>query len=332
MSAHIIHSAVQRITRALIVFAICGCVVCVSACSSAGDPSQSPAGRRNESQRAGNDEVLLVPILLGGTAGWCVTVVTKEFGGCSRTLTTPVVSEGCGPEEYSRHLIEAYALTTSQVAAVSIEGGAPIPTRAESALPDGLRAAFIEIRSRRVLGRRRRCPRFTPFDAAGKMVPPSHTAVPPLAFALPGRISWQSPAHPPSGACMINTTPLPGVSARWGSVATRIASYPELIGGAFLTCADVDYHVFVPAGGETDFTAAVLLDAAHPGATPAPLPDMKPLSGHADIFEAPCSVGAMVARRIAGAWLVVEESGEEEASDFQQPLRLLEHLYATIRL
>jgi hypothetical protein len=94
----------------------------------------------------------------------------------------------------------------------------------------------------------------------------------------------------------------------------------------------VNYHIFVPGGGETDLTAAVLLDAAHPGATPARLPDMKPLPGHAAIFEAPCSVGVMVARRIAGAWLVVEEGGEDATSDWQQPLRLLEHLRATVHL
>jgi hypothetical protein len=94
MSVHIIRSAGQRMARALMVFAVFGCVVSVSACSGAGEPSHSPAGRHYESQRAGSDEVLLVPILVGGTAGWCVTVVTKEFGGCSRTFTTPVVSEG----------------------------------------------------------------------------------------------------------------------------------------------------------------------------------------------------------------------------------------------
>jgi len=40
----------------------------------------------------------------------------------------------------------------------------------------------------------------------------------------------------------------------------------------------------------------------------------------------------MVARRIAGAWLVAEEAGEDGASDFQQPLSLLAHLRATVHL
>jgi hypothetical protein len=322
----------QRVAKALIAVAAWACVVCVSACSGADDPPHTRAPRHNESQQASNDEVLLVPILTGGTGGWCVTVGTKEIGGCAPTLTAPILSEGCGPPKYSPHAFEAYALTTSQVAAVSIEGGASLPTRAEPALPDGLRAVVVEIRSQSVLSRRRRCPRFTPFDAAGNIIQRSPLIGTPLAFALPGRLRWHSPVPSPSGACTVSTAHLPDASPRRGSLAARIRPYPELIGRGFLSCVDVTYHIIVPGGGETDLTAAVLLDAGHPGATPAPLPDMQPLSGHAAIFEAPSSGGEMVARRIAGAWLVAEEAGEDGASDFQQPLSLLAHLRATVHL
>jgi hypothetical protein len=127
------------------------------------------------------------------------------------------------------------------------------------------------------------------------------------------------PRASPPGVCTISVTELPGVSSRRGSLATRIRSYPELIGRAFLSCIDVGYHVFIPGGGETDVTATVLLNAAHPGATPAPLPDMKPLHGHSAIFVAPSSGGEMVARRIPGAWVVAEEAGEDGTNDFYQP-------------
>jgi hypothetical protein len=319
-------------TRVLIVVAVCACVVCVSACLGAADPSRPLVRRHGESQRAGNEEVVLVPILAGGAAGWCATVVAKEVVGCEPTRTRPILNEGCGPQEYSPHLIEAYAVTTSHVAAVSIEGGSPIPTHAESVLPDGLRAVFVEIHSQRVLSRRLPCPRFTPFDAAGKVLQPYPVVGMQLAFVLPGRLTWQSPAYPPSGDCAISMTRLPGVSPRRGSMATSIRSYPKLTGRAFLSCIDVKYHVFVPRGGERDVGATVLLDAARPGATPAPLPDMKPLPGHTTIFEAPSTGGEMVARRIPGAWLVAEEAGEGGSKGFRQPLRLLKHLHATVDL
>jgi hypothetical protein len=318
--------------RVLVVVAVCASGVCLSACSGASDPARPPRHHSGETQLVDNAEVLLVPTLLGGTAGWCEAVVGKELGGCARVLATPIVSEGCGPHEYSPHTIEAYVLTTSRVAAVSIEGGTRIPTRAESALPDGLRAAFVEIHSKSVLGRRRHCPRFTALDARGHVIQRSPMIGAPLAIALPSRLSWRRPMRPPSGACTISTTHLPGASPRWGSVATRIRSYPELIGRPLLTCIDVEYDVVVPEGGETDLTAAVLLDARQPGARPALLPSMTPLLGHEGIFKAPCSGGELVARRIPGAWLVVEENGEEGTSDIEQSLRLLEHLHATIRL
>jgi hypothetical protein len=182
------------------------------------------------------------------------------------------------------------------------------------------------------------------------MIIASGAAAPPRRRSLIANQEWLSRRGLPLGDCSQSQAPAyragPAVkvlfgsqrrphldaSPRRGSLATRIRPYPELIGRGFLSCVDVTYHIIVPGGGETDLTAAVLLDAGHPGATPAPLPDMQPLSGHAAIFEAPSSGGEMVARRIAGAWLVAEEAGEDGASDFQQPLSLLAHLRATVHL
>jgi hypothetical protein len=73
----------------------------------------------------------------------------------------------------------------------------------------------------------------------------------------------------------------------------------------------------------------VLLDVSHPGSTPPSLPGMQPLAGHPGIFEAPGAEGERAARRIPGAWLVVEE---EDRIGLRVPVELLEHLRATIHL
>jgi hypothetical protein len=90
-----------------------------------------------------------------------------------------------------------------------------------------------------------------------------------------------------------------------------------------MSCVDITYFYL----GEHALTAAVLLNASHPGTTPPSLPDMKPLAGHPGIFEAPDSQ-EMAARRIPGAWLVVEEN---DGIGLRVPAELLKSLRATIR-
>jgi hypothetical protein len=107
-----------------------------------------------------------------------------------------------------------------------------------------------------------------------------------------------------------------------GTVATQIRPFPELLGQAFISCADVIYFY----RNEHDLPAAVLLDATHPGAFPPGLPGMKPLTGHPSVFEVPPD---RFARRIRGAWLVVEE---EDGIGPSVPVELLEHLRATVHL
>jgi hypothetical protein len=69
-----------------------------------------------------------------------------------------------------------------------------------------------------------------------------------------------------------------------------------------------------------------VLNAAHPGARPEQLHDFKPMPGHPGAFEAAGWTG-LVARRIPGAWIVVEGG-----SGLQQRLTVLEHLRASIHL
>jgi hypothetical protein len=293
-----------------------------------------------------NNSVLLVPELQGGWAGWCLTTdyrtATGGSSGCGRLTTTssgPIFAdEGC---EESETGIQLYALTTSEVASVSVYGGTPIPTTTNTTLPDGLRAAAVEVlRQDGHPSIGLRCPQMTPFDASGKPIrfASKRPAWWRFAVELPGMKRWDrgvpgqttppgTPTRPAHGACELKATQLPReISARWGSVATEIRPETGLVGQALESCVDVTYFYL----GEHSLTAAVLLNASRPGTMPPPaLPGMKPLAGHLGIFEAPGNGNEMAARRIPGAWLVVEEN---DGIGLQVPLVLLSVLYARVDL
>lgn len=297
-------------------------MLCVSSCSAT---TASPY----VSRAVPNSQVLLVPNLEGGRAGWAWSTTAS---------TGPIfAAQGCSESETG---IYQSALTTSEVAAVSVYGGAPIPTTTNATLPDGLRAVAVEVvrqHGRPSVEQIGHCPTLTPLDAAGKPIRGTGTQAPRLTFTkkLPGTKEWDRgvPGEHPGwnarpearGACELRATRLPReTSARWGSVATVIRPEKGLVGQALMSCVDITYFYL----GEHALTAAVLLNASNPGATPPPLPDMKPLAGHPGIFEAPDSQ-EMAARRIPGAWLVVEENDD---IGLRAPVELLESLRATIRL
>lgn len=311
-----------------------GCALAFSGCSHSGGHSTFI------SRPVPNSHVLLVPELQGGRAGWCLATgyrtKTEGSSGCGGITSSraPIFpGEGC---EEDKTAIRAYALTTSQVAAVSVYGGVPIPTTTNSSLPDGLRAAAVEIlrhNGHPSIGSH--CPQLVPLGANGTPVQVGGKRAAELKFSekLPGAKQWTrgvpgahpdwSARRPSRGACELIATRLPReTSARWGSVATVIQPVRGLVGRALQSCVDITYFYLE----EHALDAAVLLDASHPGATPPPLPDMRPLAGHPGIFEAAGSA-EMVARRVAGAWIVVEESDGVGPSP---PIELLEHLHATI--
>jgi hypothetical protein len=243
------------------------------------------------------------------------------------TTSTGAIFAETGCEGAGERGIDIYALTTSEVVAVSVAGGMPIPTTTNFTLPDGLRAAAVE-----VLGHNgapnidRHCPHMTPLDAHGKPIARKGKPGRPQAFKLPGTRQWQAPTRSPRGACELIATRLPRETVAYqGDVATRIMPYRGLLGGGFLSCVDTVYIY----EEQHHLTAAVLLDASHPGAAPPPLPGMNPLAGHPGVFEAPGSGGQLAARRIPGAWIVVEE---EDRIGLGVPVELLEHLRATIHL
>lgn len=305
----------------------------VSACSGSED---GPVGAvaNPGSQVVRDYDVLLVPSLQGGTAGWCLTVVMPGAATCDVPDTSngavAVESENC----FDGHLdvLDAYALVTRTTKAVSIDGGPPVRTRPQSSLRDGLRGVVVEIHYRRPPNRGT-CPRFTPLGESGLPIRVASTHAVPLAYQLPTIVRWRRLAaqhvpfgvHLPRGACKIDPINLPGFSALWGVVVRRIKSFVVPLGPGFTSCAST---VYASRGG-VSMQAGVLVNAEHPGSAPPSLPDMTPVVGHPGVFQARGSGGYLVGRRLPGAWLVVEEEGR---IGLRVPVELLEDLRATVRL
>ncbi len=309
------------------------CTVMVSSCSSArGTSSDVAGGHKVVSRPTPGVRIGLTPMLDGGNAGWCIALTNtyRKSGGtvCTGAMssTGPIFIETCSGGSNSAQVV---VLTRGDVAAVTVAGGSSIPTKSNSTLPVGLRGASIELPGHKIVPKSFTfgypwlpCPRVIPLDANGRPISTHGTSAAPLAVRLPRR-SWDRPARPPSGACQLISTRLPrDIVAIEGVEATRVRPFPELLGQAFTSCAETTYFY----QDEHDLPAAVLLDAAHPGTEPPGLPGMVPFAGHSSVFEAPPD---RFARRIHGAWLVVEE---EDNIGSRVPVELLEHLRATVHL
>jgi hypothetical protein len=282
----------------------------------------------------------MVPQVTGGVGGWCVTIAPDSGCALRGASSWPILAEGWsdgGPPMRA----EGFALTKATVAAVRRgDGGRPIPTYAESALPEHLRAAFVELRGGPPLlcGRGLKkvmcmhlppgsAQRFTPLTSDGTRMPELRRSLSArvsagyaLSFEVPGR-EWKNPSTPPPGVCELGVSRLLGLVASAGFVATRVSPHRGLPGRPLVSCASDSY----PYQG-WPLVASVLLNAADPGSRPPSLPDMRPLAGHSGVYEAEGSDGHMLARRVPGAWLIVAR-GRDNA----QLLRVLRHLDATVR-
>jgi hypothetical protein len=272
-----------------------------------------------------NAQVLLVPELQGGRVGWCMATIVggaEGSSGCggSPVSTGPIIGEGC---EQNESRIDLFVLTTSEVKAVSAGGGPQVPTKTNPTLPNGMRAAALEVVRNK--GLPSGCREVTPLNASGVPIRGRGKRRIRLAFTLPDTRHWTEPRLPPPGACRLTVSKaMHAMVAYSGEVATKVKPYHGLVGHALLSCLDTIYIY----QEEHHLPSAVLLNAEHPGATPPPLPGMSPLVGHRGIFEAPGSEGTVVARRIPGAWLVVQE---EDGIGLSVPVKLLERLRATIQ-
>ena len=216
-------------------------------------------------------------------------------------------------------------LTTSHVAAVSVTGGMVVRTRAESVLPDHLRAAVVEARGgavRNIGGFivSKASLHFTALSSTGTPLFRDVAPRPALEFEVPNR-SWDSPASEPAGICTLSVSgALAGLAVQGGSVMTKLSPHTDRLGSEFVSCVSTMYRL-----SNWPIVAGVLVDASRPGDAPGPLPAMQPLPMHPGILQGPGVEGPTVARRIAGAWLVVAGG-----KDLVQRLSLLEHLRATV--
>lgn len=103
----------------------------------------------------------------------------------------------------------------------------------------------------------------------------------------------------------------------------------QLEGRPYLSCA---YTQFYYRGYTVQ--AAVLIDARHPGETPALLPDSVAIRSQPDTVNEPqVSVQQPITgRRIGDAWLVVESMSNHGASSLTERLAVLDKLTACVRL
>lgn len=114
---------------------------------------------------------------------------------------------------------------------------------------------------------------------------------------------WQRPQRQPLGSCQLRIHRSPGLTAQWGHVIYRIKPVRDVQGAAFLSCLSIEYYLH-----HWGLTVAVLLNAGHPGEPVGPLPGMQPVAANPGLLTAAHGsvFGAITARRVGDAWLVVQ--------------------------
>jgi hypothetical protein len=293
-------------------------------------------------------EVKLLPVLHGGSVAWCLTVAAGAGCPIPSLKSGPIIAEhwavGGGVEVISGRSApkrrgvgpqaEGFALTTDEVVSVAVAGSNPIPTLHTRGLRRGLRTVALKIRGAwapevempSLFGWSRRAkshPDFRTLRHWTARVNPSPRRVqkrssPPTNWQ--GERGADQASAPVGVPCALKSKGLPGIVATGGFVATQLDPASGFIGKPFMSCASNLYRT-----GGWVLVGAILLDAVKPGATPGPLSAMTPLQGHPGIVRAPVAEGPALARRVAGAWIVVAR-GKSPG----QRLDLLEHLRAAI--
>jgi hypothetical protein len=242
-------------------------------------------------------------------------------GGCATTPTESLPLSMVLTSADARTRKESIVvLTTPQVAAVRLGAHRVVATTELPGLPYGLRAARIVVP---FIGRRSAAGRIVFQAPAEPSLAPLDRAGRPIASA-PVRPSAQAPALAARGPCTLKAGGVPGLAARWSHVASEIAPYRgALVGRAFFSCIDTEYYLH-----NWPLDAAILLDAAHPGSSPAAIPGLAPVPGRAGYLDGPGDFkGELTAIRRGNAWLVVAGG-----SGLSQRIAVLSHLTATVKL
>ncbi|MGH2876842.1 MAG: hypothetical protein ACRDLV_11380, partial [Solirubrobacteraceae bacterium] len=292
-------------------------------------------------------DIQIAPSIQAGQIGWCVAIRTFSSSGrvqdggtgtCdggAPTIGNPLFGVPGG--ELGLQGLD-YVFASSRVAAVRIAGGPTVLTRPDPRLPYQYRAAVFEVHQPSgsspdglaIPGGATQP--MTALDSSGR--PIADSSGPPVEPTH----TWLYPAAASRGTCSLAARAGSGLIAGSGTVVTSIVPAPAIAGHAFLPCVDIDLYTrpspaeiralertsaHKPGGPyrrlaaleryDGSLEAAVLLDAAHPGARPASLPDMHPLAAHPGVFDRPTAdlplienTGAgMTATRVGPAWLVV---------------------------
>lgn len=290
----------------------------------AGERSRSLSGivppynaRGNISVAGSRYEITITPSLEAGTIGWCTSIHFRdvppggEFGGGGCPTGTPAIGSPLFAADGSRGPGLWYVLAAPQVAAVRVANGPTVLTRADARLPYGFRAAVFELSAKAFSSG---APRVTALDGTGRAIPGSSYEDPPREQAR----YWQSPQRQPQGRCPLTARRGAGLRARLGTILTAIVPDPGILGHAYLSCVALGFRLH-----GVWLTAAVLLDAKHPGAPPAALPDMRPVAGAPGVWDRSSAFLSedLTAMRVGDAWLVVQ--GRATVSQRVRALRAL---------
>ena len=207
--------------------------------------------------------VKLSPIFARGWVGW--EVWTSE-GGTAPFLprySNPLFDVELGTKDHPDAVV---AFTNPYVAAVSVGGGKPVLTH-PTTMPYGFRVAVVPVGHRISLiggspSDERLLKAMRAYDAEGQRLLKSRE------FVNQGPVQyWQRPQRPPPGRCELSATGLKGVRFARGHVALRVWPHAGVVGRAFQSCADTTYLLNNASVLDGELTAAILLDAAHPGRT-----------------------------------------------------------------
>lgn len=296
-----------------------GCVAFVAQSSEATQRSSSSASLVHASTK--RYKVMLTPPVQGGMVGWCVDSEIENEDGASCPLSSEPGRLVMGDWIWSGDGagLHQLILVRRQVAAVSVDGSAPIRTRAEPGLSYGFRAALAEINApfRLPTGL---SSGVTPFAASGKPLAEPQRRPPTIASGLARRF-WQRPSPELYGACRIEVHSLPGLRAQWGNVVPYLHAVSDRFERPLMSCVDTEFFF-----RKWPLDAGVDLDTAHPGAAPPPLPGFRRLRRHPNLFQAPAWT-ELVARRLPRAWLLVEGG-----KDLRQRLTVLQHLNVKVHI
>jgi hypothetical protein len=299
----------------------------VSASSVGGAHTFAARARRTHPPRGAS----LTPNLVGGSYGWCLTI----DGGGSCPIV-PTVGDLAGVMVSTEPRVHAEVITVllPPEAVAVLVNGKRLPAVTLASLPYHLRVATITI------------PRPSTPAAPTSNGPPQPPAPPTpqslLAVNAQGRVLrstraatgepsavriawWQRPTAVPNGPCQIRAHGIPGLKPEWGHVASSIKPYPErIVGRAFYSCMDTEYYLH-----NWPLDAAILLDAQHPGSTPAAIPGLERLRGTPAFYNGPGDGfhGPETAIRKGNAWLIVAGG-----SGLHQREEVLGHLKASVHL